>query len=151
MGNLWAGAIAALLAIWSPGEASEPVPPGYAVAGHSGETMDELVVRAARSLEMLGKRKNAEVCGTIAQAGDAYQLTVTSIGSNVHCSVRSTAGTVLFHTHVDYMGSRFSPADYAVPGYMIRNGRICWQSGRGTEVVVTRYGRRDGGACAAGR
>lgn len=127
---------------------------GVALAGsyqsESGETMDEFMVRNARSIEAAGLRASAEVCGSIKRDGDRYTLEILTKGSNVQCSIKHGQSETLVHTHLPYMGTRFSPADYSHPGYMIRNGVICYNDGeRGTEVTVTKYGRRNGTTCAA--
>lgn len=114
------------------------------------ETMDQFIVRNARSIETIGLRANAEVCGAITFDGSKYSLRIETKKSNIQCTVEHSENDVLIHTHLPYMGARFSPADYSHPGYMIRNGVICYNDGeRGTEVVVTKYGRRSGGACQA--
>lgn len=115
-----------------------------------GEAMDEFIIRNARSIEASGLRSNAEVCGSIKRDGDRYTLDIITKGSNIQCSITHGNGETLVHTHLPYMGTRFSPADYSHPGYMIRNGVICYNDGaRGAEVTVTKYGRRNGSTCAA--
>lgn len=117
---------------------------------YPSETVDQFIVRNARSIEAIGIRENAEVCGAIILDGDRYRLTVSTKKSNIQCTVEHSEEDILIHTHLPYMGMRFSPADYSHPGYMIRNGVICYNSGeRGTEVTITKYGRRNGGMCEA--
>ena len=117
-----------------------------------GETADAFVLRIARSVEMEGVRLNAEVCGAIKTRDGVHVLETGSKGDNIQCTVTHNAGELLVHTHLPYMGTRFSPADYTHAGYMIRNGRVCFNDGeRGTEAIVTKSGRRPGSACAAGQ
>lgn len=114
-----------------------------------GQTMDQFVVSIARKLELIGKAANAEACGAIITTSTGYTVSIHT-GNVVRCTVAHDADAVLVHTHLPYMGTRFSPADYSHPGYMIRNGVICYNAGeRGTEAIVTASGRRGGSACAA--
>lgn len=120
-----------------------------AYQSNSGESMDEFVVRSARAIELIGLRANAEVCGAITSSDGIYHLTISTKLSNIQCTVEHDANATLIHTHLPYMGARFSPADYSHRGYMIRNGVICYNEGeRGTEVTVTKYGRRNSSTCA---
>lgn len=116
---------------------------------NSGESMDEFVVRNARSIELIGLKANSEVCGAIVMRDGLFSLEIITNGSNIQCTVSHEPDATLIHTHLPYMGTRFSPADYSHRGYMIRNGSICYNDGeRGTEVSVTRYGRKSGYYCA---
>ena len=117
---------------------------------NSGESMDEFVVRNARSIELIGLKENSEVCGAIVMRDGLFSLEIITKGSNIQCTVSHDPDATLIHTHLPYMGTRFSTADYSHPGYMIRNGVICYNEGqRGSEVTVTKYGRRSGSTCAA--
>ena len=121
----------------------------YTETSVAGETMDAFVVRIARSLEMEGQRKNAEVCGAIKNIDGRYTLTLNYKQDNIQCTVSHGPEDVLIHTHLPYMGARFSPADYSHKGYMVRNGVICYNDGaEGTEVIVSRSGRKPGSKCA---
>lgn len=114
------------------------------------ESIDEFVVRSARSIESIGLRANSEVCGAITTVNGIHYLSISTKLSNIQCTVEHDANATLIHTHLPYMGARFSPADYAHRGYMIRKGIICYNDGEiGSEVTVTKYGRRNGSICAA--
>lgn len=121
----------------------------YTETSAAGESMDAFVVRIARSIEMEGQRKNAEVCGAIKSFDGRYSLSLSYKQDNIQCTVSHGQGDVLIHTHLPYMGARFSPADYSHKGYMVRNGVICYNDGaEGTEAIVSRTGRKPGSKCA---
>lgn len=114
-----------------------------------GQTVDQFVLSIARKLELIGKAANAEACGAITATATGYTVTIHT-GNVVRCTVAHDADALLVHTHLPYMGARFSPADYSHPGYMVRNGVVCFNAGElGTEAIVTGSGRRGGSACAA--
>jgi hypothetical protein len=146
---LMAIVVGAVMLTCSKARASEQLPM-YSEVGKQGESMDDLVVRSARKLALITKGLNAEVCGVITLTDDGvYQLQVQAHGSNHHCQVRHSADTVIFHTHTEHFGWRFSRADYAAPGYMIRGRKVCWQNGVGSDALVTAHGRSSGSTCAS--
>lgn len=122
----------------------------YTEVSQPGETLDAFVVRIARKAEMESRKANAEVCGAISEQDNRYQVSMQTKGSNIQCTVAHSDSDYLIHTHLDYMGSRFSPADYSHKGYMVRNGVVCFNDGKvGSEAIVTNNGRKGGSKCMA--
>lgn len=121
----------------------------YTEVSQPGETMDAFVVRIARKAEIEGKKANAEVCGAISEQDGRYKVSMQTKGNNIQCTVTHSASDYLIHTHLDYMGSRFSPADYSHKGFMVRNGVVCFNDGSaGSEKIITKSGRKAGSKCA---
>lgn len=141
--------IAAILLALSFSVSAEPTYL-YTEVSQPGETMDAFVVRIARAAEIQGKKANAEVCGAISEVNGLYKVSMQTKGNNIQCTVRHADSDYLIHTHLDYMGSRFSPADYSHKGYMVRNGVVCFNDGKvGSEAIVTKSGRKGGSKCMA--
>lgn len=105
-------------------------------ASQPGENVDEFIVRVARQAVAMTRVSKVEFCGAIGFRGDDYAMYLDR-GDRNSCTVRTDdvpegylpTGEV-FHTHPD--SPHFSPADYAVPGYMAHGARVMHQHGRDT-------------------
>jgi len=122
----------------------------YTEVSKAGESLDEFARRISRKAVQVSEGKSHEICGAFVPTGSGWTITMVLGTNNVHCQLVTEDDAIIFHTHLEYVASRFSPADYAMPGYMANEGKLCYQEGLGTEVTITRTGKRlPGSTCAA--
>lgn len=124
-----------------PAQAQTPVAikPIETLTGTEGQTMDEFARQIRRRVHRLSHRYNGEVCGAIYQRNGVYGVEIVTTRSDLSCSMVQPADFTghTIHTHPNHSHGLFSEQDYRQgPGYLISEGVLYHQQGRGTERNV---------------
>lgn len=114
------------------------------LTGTKGQTMDEFAREIRRRVHRLSHRHNGEVCGAIYQRNGVYGVTVVTTKNDLACSMSVPEGYTghTIHTHPNHSVGLFSEQDYRQgPGYLISDGVLWHQEGKGTERPVSSQSR----------
>lgn len=109
------------------------------LTGTEGQTMDEFARQIRRRMHRLSHRHGGEVCGAIYLRNGVYGVDVVTTRSDLSCSMVQPADFTghTIHTHPNHSHGLFSEQDYRQgPGYLISEGVLYHQAGRGTERNV---------------
>jgi hypothetical protein len=126
------------------------------IESEEGETKDAFAARVGVVLTGFTYSTGHEACGVIAEQAGRYSVVLTTEHSPVRCtSIRYLSGwtptdeTIHSHPFSDMNGRiegieqrarrhSFSKYDYAAgPGYLVDNGKLFHQRGRGTKRFVS--------------
>lgn len=122
----------------NPAQAQQIVPI-ETIHGEAGQSIDQFARQIRKRIGRLSGRKQAEVCGAIYLRNGVYGVDLGYTRQDLACAMDRTDGFTgqTIHTHPTYSHGLFSDNDYAAgPGYLVVNGELHHQSGRGTERRV---------------
>ena len=133
------------------------------------ESKEQFIIRVGTFLKGWTTDNGVEACGRIAEKDGAYSIILQTNDIQIWCDSNliyrgwnDTGETI--HSHPDTpkngrlmltMKTRqaigisdafrkikrhaFSEGDYAIPGYLVDNGKLFYQNGKGTEVEIYAY------------
>ena len=135
----------------------------------SNETKQDFIIRVGLFLKGWTTDNGVEACGRIAVKDGAYSVILQTSGIQIWCDSNliyngwtDTGETI--HSHPDTPKNgvlrltaktrqaigisdafrkikrhAFSEGDYAIPGYLVDNGKLFYQNGKGTEIEIHAY------------